>query len=67
MFRRIKNLWKLSEYSPATPEQDKFGANPPGTRFAMITKPPEFKPATIVDMSPPVDLEEELNKNNNVS
>ena len=63
MFKRIRNLWELSKITPIQ-SNTQF---PLGSKSVLFVKEKEFQPATIVDMSPPVDLEEELNKNNNVS
>ena len=61
MFRRLKNLWALSEYIPGSKEIEKNLRH--GDKVAMIVKT-EYRPATIVDMQPPVSLDEPLNENN---
>lgn len=59
---RLKNLWKLSEYEPSNSETEKHLKI--GDKIAALFKSnlSKSKQATIVDMSPPVDLDAQLEK-----
>lgn len=53
LLKRIKNLWKLSEYAPSYQME-----RPDGTPVNPVLKrtvAPVHKPATIVDLHPPND------------
>ena len=59
IFKRIKNLWELSEYEPSTVEKEKI--KNAGDKYSMILKRKDMtklerKMAKIVDLEPEVDL-----------
>lgn len=48
MLKRLKNLWSLSKYARVTHDED-------GSPVLVVDAKPKGK-ATIIDMTPPVDL-----------
>ena len=61
ILRRLKNLWKLSEYEPAEVKKVAIGDRVDG--LIKIDKIKQQRLATIIDMQPPVDFDENLNEN----
>ena len=61
ILRRLKNLWILSEYEPAEVKKVAIGDRVDG--LIKIDKIKQQRLATIIDMQPPVDFDENLNEN----
>ena len=63
IFRRIRNLYCWSECSPTIENYLDTKVNNAVEIYNKEIKP-KFRPATIIDMSPPVDLDAPLNEEN---
>ena len=61
ILRRLKNLWILSEYEPAEVKKVAIGDRVDG--LIKIDKIKQQRLATIIDMQPPVDFDENLIEN----